>query len=72
MAAHNEIHLENYIVQRLVKDCGWKEGKPEDYDKERAIFPEDAIQWVKSTQSEAWDKLVKNNGKSANSVVTAK
>ena len=65
MAAHNEIHLENYIVQRLVKDCGWKEGKPEDYDKERAIFPEDAIQWVKSTQSEAWDKLVKNNGKSA-------
>ena len=33
MAAHNEIHLENYIVQRLVKDCGWKEGKPEDYDK---------------------------------------
>ncbi|TXL02285.1 hypothetical protein BMR08_18595, partial [Methylococcaceae bacterium CS2] len=46
---HHEIHFEDYITQKLVNQ-GWLEGKPNEYDKQRALYPDDVISWIKATQ----------------------
>ncbi len=61
MAAHHEIHLESYIVQKLVEN-GWVEGDNSRYDPVRALYPEDVIAWVQATQPEVWEKLERLNG----------
>lgn len=68
MAAHHEIHLETYVVKKLVEN-GWVEGDAHDYDKERALYPADVVQWVKTAQAEAWDKLNRLNGASTQNVL---
>jgi len=68
MAAHNEIEFEKYVVTKLIEN-GWVEGNPAHYDKNRALYPEDVIEWVKSVQPEAWDKLNRLNGASTSDVV---
>jgi len=61
MAAHHEVHFEQYITEQLVKN-GWKEGHTTHYDQQRAIYPEDVIAWVQATQPDAWHKLNKLHG----------
>ncbi len=61
---HHEIKFEEYVARKLVEN-GWIEGKAEHYDKERALYPEDVVAWVKDTHPDAWDKLVRQNGNSA-------
>ena len=68
MAAHHEIHLETYVVNKLVEN-GWVEGKANDYDQVRALYPTDVVEWVKTAQSEAWDKITRLNGASAKNVL---
>lgn len=65
---HHEIHLENYITQKLVTQ-GWLEGQSGHYDQQRALYPEDIDAWVKATQPAVWDKLVKLNGDKAQTVL---
>jgi type I restriction enzyme R subunit len=64
MASHHEIHLESYIVQKLVEN-GWVEGHNSRYDPVRALYPEDVIAWVKAANPQAWEKLERHNGASA-------
>jgi type I restriction enzyme R subunit len=64
MAAHHEIHLESYIVQKLVQN-GWVEGQNSHYDPVRGLYPEDVVAWVKAANSQAWEKLERHNGASA-------
>ena len=66
--AHHEIHFESYITQKLVAQ-GWLEGKPENYDKQRALYPEDIFAWIKETQPEKWTKLEAFNGSNTETVV---
>lgn len=68
MAAHHEVHLETYITKKLVEN-GWVEGKPNNYDKERALYTEDVIKWVKDSQPDAWKRLEKQNGSRAGTVL---
>lgn len=63
MAAHHEVHLESYIVQKLVEN-GWVEGSNSHYDPVRALYPEDVIAWVRATQPEAWARLERLHGAS--------
>lgn len=63
MAAHHEIHLETYVVNKLVEN-GWIEGKASDYDQARALYPADVVAWVKATQPDTWEKLNRLNGAS--------
>lgn len=65
---HHEIHLENYITKKLVEQ-GWLEGQSADYDLQRALYPEDVIAWVQTTQPKVWDKLVKLNGDNASNAL---
>lgn len=59
MAQHNEIEFEKEIAEYLAAK-GWRYS-PDDsgYDRERAIFPEDALGWLADTQPEQLDKVVK-------------
>jgi len=61
MAAHHEVHFEEYITKKLVEN-GWLEGTSKNYDKERALYSEDVVNWVKNSQPEAWKKLEKHHG----------
>jgi type I restriction enzyme R subunit len=57
MGIQNEIEFENDICAHLAAH-GWLYS-PTDagYDRERALFPEDAIAWAKETQPKAWAGL---------------
>lgn len=46
------------IVDHLTS-TGWLEGRSADYDRERALYPEDVLGFVKETQPEAWEKFSK-------------
>nr|WP_159466416.1 DEAD/DEAH box helicase family protein [Scandinavium goeteborgense] len=38
---------------------GWQCGKSDGYDRERALFPQDAIEFVQTTQPKEWEKFAK-------------
>ena len=66
MSLHKEINFENEICEHLAAN-GWlyEEGDATKYDRARALFPEDLLKWVQTTQSKGWDAIVKNHGKHA-------
>ena len=68
MAAHHEVHLETYIVKKLV-DNGWVEGANSHYDPVRALYPEDVVSWIKTSQPQTWEKLTRLNGGDADKAV---
>lgn len=65
-AIHQEVVFEDEICKHL-KAHGWEFHGPipyvkgyaydEGYDKRHALFPADAIAWVKKTQADAWKKF---------------
>jgi type I restriction enzyme R subunit len=65
---HRETHFEAYVVQQLVAR-NWLLGDTADYDQNHAVFPEDLIEWVRSTQSKKWEKLVAGNGENASAAL---
>ena len=68
MASHHEVHLEEYVVKKLVEN-GWVEGKNTNYDQQLCLYPEDAIEWVKKTQPQVYEKLQKTNGADTDQVI---
>ncbi|MCF6356028.1 MAG: DEAD/DEAH box helicase family protein [Candidatus Polarisedimenticolaceae bacterium] len=68
MAAHHEIHLETYVVKKLVEN-GWVEGNARDYDQVRALYPADVVAWIKASQPEIWDKLNRLNSANTEKVL---
>ena len=63
---HLEVHFEDHIVQYLTETLPegerWLAGDAADYDRERALYPEDVVGWLQESQPDAWEKLVKLNG----------
>lgn len=68
MASHHEVHLEEYVVKKLVEN-GWVEGKSANYDQQRCLYSEDVITWVKKTQPDVFEKLQKLNGADTERVI---
>ncbi len=76
-AIHTEEQFEDEVCE-VLKDQGWlidgplpfKKGFAYDqgYDRRTALYPEDAIAWVKETQPEAWEKFAKNHTKNPETV----
>jgi type I restriction enzyme R subunit len=66
MSLHKEIHFEVEIAEHLGQH-GWvyEEGVSAQYDRARALFPEDVIAWVQESQPEAWQALAKGHGLAA-------
>jgi len=55
---HKERQFQIEIVQHL-KANKWVEGDASGYDKELALYPEDLITYIKSTQPQAYEKMSK-------------
>jgi len=66
MSLHKEIRFEQEIAEHLGLN-GWvyEEGVPAQYDRARALFPDDVIAWVQESQPEAWQALAKGHGLNA-------
>jgi len=66
MGLHNEIKFEEEICEHLGAH-GWiyAGGDAANYDRVKAIFPADVLEWVQHTQPKAWEMLVKNHGAQA-------
>lgn len=62
--AHREKYFETYIVKQLAAR-GWKIGDTNDYDQNHALYPEDLVAWIQTTQPSRWEKLVASNGEKA-------
>lgn len=69
--SHQEHHFEAYIVQQLAAE-GWLVGQSSGYDQNHALYPEDLVEWIKSTQPKKWDKLVAGNGEKATATLMAR
>lgn len=63
---HKEIELENDICAGLAAG-GWlyDPKDAERYDRPRALFPADVLEWVQQSQPKAWEALTKSYGASA-------
>jgi type I restriction enzyme R subunit len=66
MNLHREIGLEAQICQHLAA-AGWlhADGDAAAYDRDRALFAPDVVEWVKATQPAAWETLTRNHGAAA-------
>ncbi|MFL6587821.1 MAG: type I restriction endonuclease subunit R [Luteimonas sp.] len=62
--AHRERYFEDYIVKQLLAR-GWRLGNTAGYDQSHALYPEDLVEWIKTTQPKKWEKLVAGNGEKA-------
>ena len=52
----NEQVFQNDMIRQLVAN-GWLLGKPENYNRELALYPEDLLGFVKDTQDGQWQKF---------------
>lgn len=53
-----EINLQNDIINQMVAN-GWIVGKGDGYDRERALYVQDTLQFVQTTQPQEWEKFAK-------------
>ena len=58
---HHESQFERHIVGYLDAH-GWQVGAHENYDRQHALYPADAIAWLRASQPKAWEKLEKLSG----------
>ncbi|WP_336219558.1 type I restriction endonuclease subunit R [Citrobacter amalonaticus] len=53
-----EINLQNDIIAQM-SASGWVIGKSDGYDRERALYAQDTLQFVQSTQPREWEKFAR-------------
>ena len=70
MSLHKEIAFENDVCAHLAAQ-GWHydEGDAARYDRTRALFPEDVVAWVQTSQPLAWEALSKSHGAAAEAML---
>ena len=56
MGKENELAFQNEMIDQLVAN-GWLLGKPENYNRELALYEEDVLGFVKGTQDAQWQKF---------------
>jgi len=61
MSKHKERQFQIEIVQHL-NTHGYVEGDASGYDRELALYPEDIIAYIKTTQAQAYEKMQKREG----------
>lgn len=72
MNLHKEISFEDEICDYLhANDWGYS-ASGAGYDRKLALFPEDVLAWVQTTQPDAWDTLAKNHGAAAAETLAAR
>ena len=54
-ADSKEAAFQQDIIDQMVAG-GWKLGDPKKYDRKLALYTEDCLQYVKTTQFKTWEK----------------
>jgi len=54
----NEQAFQQDIINQMIEG-GWKLGDPAKYNRELALYPSDSLDYVQTTQSQAWEKYKK-------------
>lgn len=54
---HSEETLESAIVDRLISNGSYRQGRPEDFHRQFAINPEEVFDFLQTTQKVEWDKI---------------
>ena len=65
---HKENQFETEIVDYL-SSTTWIEGTSQGYDKELAIYPDDLLSFIKTTQPKAYEKMAKREGAKVDDVL---
>ena len=65
---HKENVFETEIVDYLTSN-GWIEGTSQGYDEDLALYPEDLLTYIKSTQPEAYEKMLKRESAKTDDVL---
>ena len=68
MSKHKERQFQIEIVQHLISN-NWIEGDASSYDRELALYPDDLISYIKSTQPQAYEKMQKREGSKTDEVL---
>ena len=63
--AHREIVLEDHLVEQLVIRQGYRQRRPDDYDRASALDKALVLEFVQGTQRDEWAKLVAHYAGSA-------
>ncbi|MEJ5063336.1 DEAD/DEAH box helicase family protein [Erwinia sp. MYb375] len=53
-----ELIFQNEMIAQMVSN-GWIVGKSDGYDRERALYTQDALHFVQTTQPQEWEKFAK-------------
>lgn len=56
---HSEEAFESLIESHLLQSKGYKKGDPNQFDREKALFTDDIVEFVRCTQPKTWDHLEK-------------
>ena len=66
MSIHKEIRFEDEICAHL-GEHGWlyDPGSAALYDRKRALFTPDLVEWVQETQPKVWESLSRSHGSGA-------
>ena len=59
---HHECELEKHIIDQLAS-AGWLVGTSGAYDRQRALYTEDVLGWLKESQPESWAKAERMYGR---------
>lgn len=65
MKKYAEIRFEEAIELSLIEDGRYIKGNPSEFDAKRALFGEDVIQFISSSQPTAWKHVLEYNGEAA-------
>jgi len=68
MSKHKERQFQIEIVQHLTSS-NYVEGDASGYDRELALYPDDLITYIKSTQPQAYEKMQKREGSKTDAVL---
>jgi len=68
MGSHKEIIFENEVIE-LLKENGYIEGESKNYDRELALYPQDLIDYIKTTSPKAYEKLSKTYGENVDDAI---
>ena len=68
MSKHKERQFQIEIVQHLTSS-NYVEGNASEYNKELALYPDDLINYIKSTQPQAYEKMQKREGSKTDEVL---
>ena len=69
MESHKEIIFENEVIV-LLKANGYVEGTSQNYNRELALYPQDLINYIKTTSPKAYEKLAKTYGESVDEAIS--